>query len=189
MRHKACRRRTFVLLVVLLLISRSADAVTTYMVTPDLRSETNPLVTLLGAGWLELIIVQMLLTAMVAVLTYWDLYKSPLPYPSRSDLAFREFAQEYYFGQKRSLLDFVWRPPAGWRLNLKLLGYVLPRVLIMLGFYVSVSSFVSLHIEVWRQFLRETSPWIYYVPAIIYALASIRSFLRREYAFYLGAVR
>ena len=187
MRSRVSRRHTFALLTVLFVLSRAADAGGTYMVTPDLRHETNPIVSVLGAGWGGLLVVQVALSALVIWLTYWDLFGSRLPYPTQRGLGFREFAGAYYFGRKSTLVEFLWRPPAGWRLNLKLAGYALPRLLIVLGFTVATSSIASLHSEVWRGVLRVTSPWIYLVPILVLAFWSIYGFLRREFQCYVDA--
>ncbi len=187
MGRRSSRRHTFVLLTGLFLLSRAADAGATYMVTPDLRHETNPIVSVLGAGWGGLLVVQVVLSALVIWLTYWDLFGSGPPYPRQRGLGLREFADAYYFGRKRTLADFLWRPPAGWRLNLKFAGYALPRLLIVLGFGVAMSSVVSLHSDAWRGVLRATSPWTYIVPAVLLALWSIYGFLRREFELYVDA--
>ena len=52
----------------------------------------------------------------------------------------------------------------------KMAGYVLPRALILLGFYVAASTFVSIHSAPWRQVLRLTFPYIYYVPMVLMIL-------------------
>lgn len=187
MGSRSSKRHTFALLTVLFLLSRATDAGATYMVTPDLRHETNPIVSVLGAGWVGLLLVQVALSALVIWLTYWDLFGSRSPYPRQRGLGFREFAEAYYFGRKSTLVDFLWRPPTGWRLNLKLAGYALSRLLIVLGFGVAVSSVASLHSEMWRGVLRMTSPWIYLVPIFVLALWSIYGFLRREYECYVDA--
>ena len=181
------KRQTFALLIVLFLLSRAADAAATYMVTPDLRHETNPIVSVFGEGWAGLLVAQIVLSALVIGLTHWDLFRSRLPYPPQGGLEFPEFAQAYYFGRKSTLLDFLWRPPVGWRLNLKLAGYSAPRVLIVFGFLVATSSIASLHSEGWRGVLRATSPWMYFVPACLLALWSIYGFLRREFQSYVDA--
>lgn len=181
----ARRPRTFAVLTVLFLLSRASDAAATYMVTPNLRTETNPMVSIFGVGWAGLILAQVVLSALVVGLTHWDLFRSRLPYPGQRRLEFREFAQAYYFGRKRSMLDFLWRPPVGWRLNLKLAGYALPRVLTFLGFCVAGSSLASLHSQAWRQVLRATTPWVYLVPVVLLTAWSIYGFLRREFEAYL----
>lgn len=157
------------------------------MVTPGLRTETNPMVSVFGVGWTELLIAQVVLIALVVVLTHWDLFRSRLAHPRQRGLGFRDFAQLYYFGRKRGLLDFLWRSPAGWRLNLKLSGYALPRVLIVLGFCVAGSSLASLRSRAWHHFLRATAPWIYILPVALLTVWSIYGFLRREYGAYRRA--
>ena len=174
-------------LTLLFLLSRAADAAATYVVTPDLRHETNPIVSVLGAGWTGLLAAQVVLSALVIGLAYWDLFRSRPPHPTQHGLGFPEFAQAYYFGRKSTLVDFLWRPPVGWRLNLKLAGYSAPRVLIVLGFYVAASSLASVRSQGWRAVLRATSPWIYLVPAVLLVAWSVHGFLRREYRLYLDA--
>ena len=64
-------------------------------------------------------------------------------------------------------------------------GYVLPRALILLGFCIATSTFVPIHSAPWRQVLRLTFPYIYYVPMVLMILWSVYGFLRREFHFYV----
>ena len=179
------RVRTFVVLTLLFLASRTADAATTYMVTPDLSREYNPLVRIFGAGWRQLLFAQAVMIALVVGLAYWDLFFSPLPHPQERGLSFRDFADIYYFARRVTATDYLWRLPRGWRMGLKMAGYVLPRALIILGFYVAASTFMSIHSALWRQVLRLTFPAIYYVPMVLVILWSAYGFLRREFRSYV----
>ena len=53
--------KKFVLLTTLLVLTRVADIYTTYLSTPDLKTEANPLVSKFGLGWTGLLIAQVIL--------------------------------------------------------------------------------------------------------------------------------
>ncbi len=182
-----CRVRTFAVLTLLLFASRTADAATTYLVTPDLSRETNPMVRVLGFGWSQLLAAEVILSLLVVGLSYWALFSPPLRHPQEQGLRFREFADVFYFGRRAALTDYLWRPPVGWRLNLKMAGHTLPRVLIAMGFSVAASSLASVYCAPWREFLRLTAPSCYYVPLVLLSVWSIHSFLRHEYSGYSSA--
>ena len=57
-------RRTkleFCILTLLLIITRFWDITSTYIITPNLEKETNPIVSIFGQGWLSIIIIQIIL--------------------------------------------------------------------------------------------------------------------------------
>ena len=61
----------FLCIVILYLILVALDNYTTYLVTPDLKWEANPTVTLFGGGWTSLIIVDVIAVAVFAVFAYF----------------------------------------------------------------------------------------------------------------------
>jgi sterol desaturase/sphingolipid hydroxylase (fatty acid hydroxylase superfamily) len=55
------------LLLELMLLASVADLASTWLVTPDLRLEGNPLVAIMGGGWLALCLSKLLMTLLAAV--------------------------------------------------------------------------------------------------------------------------
>jgi len=55
--NKDRRHTEFFILLTLLIVTRVADGILTYKITPDLSREPNPLVSIFGFGWAGLILV------------------------------------------------------------------------------------------------------------------------------------
>ncbi|UCG61685.1 MAG: hypothetical protein JSV52_15470 [Candidatus Zixiibacteriota bacterium] len=134
------KHREFVLLTVLLCVTRLSDIYTTFVVTPDLVRETNPIVSMFGQGWTWLIGVQIVLVSSIVLLNYLSIFKSRPDHPSQSGLSLRKFATRYYLGREQHWVNLVFRLPYRWNVFVRAFGYTLPRVLIVVGLMVSVSS-------------------------------------------------
>ncbi len=61
----------YIVISLISLLLRIADMVITYMYTPDLALEANPLVTQFGAGWSSLIISNIIAQIIIMVLAYF----------------------------------------------------------------------------------------------------------------------
>ncbi|UCE25452.1 MAG: hypothetical protein JSU74_05240 [Candidatus Zixiibacteriota bacterium] len=176
------RHREFALLTVLLCVTRLSDLFATFLVTPNLARETNPLVSVLGQGWAWLIGVQVVLVSIIVLLNYYSLFKSKTEYPSEEGLSFQRFATRYYLGREQHWVNLIFRLPYRWNVFVKVFGYTLPRVLIVVGLLVSVSSL-----------LLSVSPTYanYYLPlpafyAVFFAIALLiyYRFFQTEYVAY-----
>lgn len=69
------KKKLFVITVVVYLLTTLADLGLTYLNTPDLSRESNPLVTVFGLGWGALITVAALSVIMFVSLTYYSCFK------------------------------------------------------------------------------------------------------------------
>ena len=84
-------RREFWFFSLSLIALRLADVGITYVVTPDLRWEINPLVSLAGLGWLALIVANVVGVAVVVLLLYFSQLQVPawqVPEPGYSQKEF-----------------------------------------------------------------------------------------------------
>lgn len=66
------KQTEFVVLTALVVLTRICDWITTYMVTPDLSREMNPLA---GGGWLTLIFSAAVILALSVWLNYQNLFR------------------------------------------------------------------------------------------------------------------
>ena len=73
MKNKSNRAALYVGVVTLYAVLVAFDAFTTYLVTPDLKWEGNPTVTLFGGGWGSLIITGIVFVILTAVLAYFPM--------------------------------------------------------------------------------------------------------------------
>ena len=83
-----------VLFIVMIVLSRCADLVSTYLVTPDLAHELNPFVTVLGSGWLGLILISVFAALILSVMVAQHFRYSRTFYPA-VPVERREFNRYY----------------------------------------------------------------------------------------------
>jgi len=176
-------RWEFAVLTVLLLATRVWDAAATYAVTPGLARETNPIVSVFGQGWAGVLVAQVILVSVVIALSYYSLFRVKRVHPSQDGLGFRDFVALYYFGKEKNLTRLLYEFPAEKRVLVGLLGYVLPRTLIVVGAFISLSSMLLARSVAYRGFYAVARPCYYVVLAGI-AVAFCVLFFRREYAMY-----
>ena len=173
----------FYFLAAFLVLTRLADIIATYYVTPDLARETNPLVSVLGQGWLPLIGVQVVLVAAVIVLNYYALFKITVAHPTQRGFSLRDFATTYYLGQKQNWLTLLYKLPHRWTVFVRVFGFCLPRILIAVGILVSVSSTLLVVSDGYRDLYSTFRPALYVIIVVI-ALYYYRDFFKVEYAVY-----
>lgn len=176
-------KREFLWLTALLCLTRIGDIAMTYLVTPDLARETNPLVSLFGQGWISVIAVQIVLVLAIVLLNYYGLFKVKPAYPSQTGLSFGEFATTYYLGRKQHWTNLLLRFPTRWSVFVKAFGYALPRALIVIGLLVSVSSATLTVSKAYSDFYPAVRP-VFYVTLVATALYFYFRFFKVEYRAY-----
>ncbi len=176
-------RWEFAVLTVLLIATRVWDAAATYAVTPDLARETNPIVSVFGQGWAGVLVAQVILVSVVIALSHYSLFRVKHVHPPQDGLGFRDFVALYYFGRRRGLARLLYEFPADKSVMIGLLGYVLPRTLIVVGAFISLSSTFLVRSVAYRGFYAVARPYYYVVLAGV-AFAFCVLFFKREYTLY-----
>ena len=78
------KKLKFWILIFLFLLLQVADGVLTYINTPDLSMEGNPLVAELGLGWWALFIANVLVFAVIFILSYYCYFKYETRYTTET---------------------------------------------------------------------------------------------------------
>jgi len=170
----------FFSLLTLLILTRVADGLLTYKITPNLSRELNPLVSILGFGWAGLIIVALAIIIPTVILTYYNIYKPFDNFPDKN-ASYLEF-KKFYF----SALNPNLKTSSG-KIIIHTLGYIVPRVFIIWGIWVILHNFLVLIDNPTYKHLRsEYKIWIigYLLPGILGVMLT-NPFLKREYKRYI----
>lgn len=85
------KKLKFIVVSVWIILSRSYDVYATYQYTPDLSKEANPLTSVLGLGWLPLIIIVCVLTTYIIYAYYISLFEKYKLYPAKKHYSFSRF--------------------------------------------------------------------------------------------------
>ena len=110
MKNRSNMTAWYVGFVTLYAVLVAFDAFTTYLVTPDLKWEGNPTVTLFGGGWGALIVCGIIFVILTAVFAYF-----PMIYYKREKVECEGFADFYSktFGKRRKGKKFNSLVPVG----------------------------------------------------------------------------
>ena len=120
---RARRGLRFVATTALLVAARALDAWSTWVATPDLRLETNPLQRLLHFGWGGLLLMN---AVVIAILVYaaWRAAFRPPALPTEPGFDLPAFIGHYWFSssQPRSLVQATYWLPADRRVRWAFIG-------------------------------------------------------------------
>ena len=172
----------FFSLLTLLILTRVADGILTYKITPDLSRELNPLVSIFGFDWAGLIVVALAIIIPTVYLTYYNIYKPFDNFPDKK-ASYLEF-KKFYFNAANPTLK-----ASSGKIIIHTLGYIVPRAFILWGIWVIIHNYLVLIDEPTYKYLRsEYKIWIigYLLPGILGVLLS-NPFLKREYRRYINA--
>ena len=115
-------------MTLLYLLLCCADGGLTYIHTPDLSLEGNPLVTHLGLGWGALFIANVLGLAVVAVSLWWAChYQLPL---IRAD-GFWDYDAKLFYGENAKKIWLLYKLPKNWKAVGAWFGFALTPSLII----------------------------------------------------------
>ena len=180
------RSREFWFFSLALIVLRLADVGITYVVTPDLRWEINPLVSVAGFGWLALIIANVVGVSLVLVLLYFSQLQLPAwqtPGPGYSQ---KEFVSHYLFGDRHSFRKIYYVVPHNKAALVHFSAYVFIRVLTAWSFCVVVHNLLVWQSAAFRDWISERQLWLgIYALLIILVLHFSLRFFRARYTEYV----
>lgn len=139
-------KKSFFTLAALVLASRLADALTTFIGSPDLRYELNPVVSVFHMGWTGLFLATTAITCGVLYLAYLH-YCHPLRFdlsPVADRHSLRAFATHISFGPHGKFSDFLYRLPQR-ELLMRWAGYVGSYGLLFYGTFVVVNNLILIY--------------------------------------------
>jgi hypothetical protein len=160
------KQLTFSLIIIYLIIVRGLDEISTYLVTPNLKYETNPVVRVWQGGWFELLLMDAFTTTYFSLSLYFYFFRfTPLLGLQRGkffpSMLFYYFYRESHFSWHKFLYTF----PKNWIAILITIGCVkayalmyfsLFAVLNNIGFYYYLSSIKGFWYELFVLF---RGPW------------------------------
>jgi hypothetical protein len=182
---RAARAR-FLATAVLLVAARAADAYTTYLATPDLSLEANPLERLLHVGWSGLLVINAVVVAVMIVAARRAAFAPPA-LPSEPHLDLPAFVGRFWFSrdERRSLLQAALYLPADRRVRWAFIGGPGAVLVIAASAVIAISNLlIASDVRVTPAAARMWVGSIWGAVAIGLMLA-VRIYLLRAYARYL----
>jgi hypothetical protein len=157
---------------------RVADVVITYIVSPDLRWEINPLVSVAGLGWLSLITSNVAGVAVILILFHYSLVRGGDLYPTEPGYSVKEFISHYLFGERHSFRKIYYVVPTNRRAIIEYAGYVSIRVLTVWSLIIVVHNALVWYSEAFRGLMSNLKLWlaVYALLIILTVAYSLRFF-------------
>jgi len=146
-------------------ISRFYDVFTTYKYIPDLKGETNLLISVFNLGWTGSLTIQTLILCLLTYATYIYCFKSVYTSDIDEKTTLREFISIFHFNKPNDFLKFFYKLPTNKYSFSYFIGAIVPKSLIMISLLVGTSTTMLILNERYRGIYKE-----YNVPAILYFL-------------------
>ena len=170
-----------ILYAVLLILCKVWDLYATWLRTPDLAREMNPLTRLLGVSWTTVVLQQVVLT----ILTLWFVHRSLTPNrsfcPARRDFGLRDFIAQFYFEETVPWWHIFYRMPtrrgALWYSLAGITLFLVPLAHIQGG----TSNWLLTRSSRYEHWFDTHLPWSWYSEVALVALLAITLFIRRDY--------
>lgn len=178
------KKLRFALISIWILLTRSYDAYATYQYTPDLNLEANPLVSVLGMGWLPLLSIIGCLTLATIYAYHQSLFHPIDLFPEEKNYTFSEFIGYFYMGRKTSFWALFYRLPPSLKRFTHYCGRLLTPALVFAGL---VSTVMWLLIDYTDFYLKEYhSAELIYTILVVGSTAITYRYFRQQYALYLA---
>lgn len=185
-------KRKYTAAILVILLSRIADLTLTYFYIPELDSEYNPIVSVFGASWFGLIVVQSVFLIVVVLFGYLYFSYPPIVV-SEPDLNFPDFMYCYFFGTLKPWPQRIFSIPRNKGPHLILNGFLFLSVSIMISlFAIGNNLLLVMGIRWYSEYL---SVWYRVYFPVVFAVIAMTSFLffcrgqYRRYTTDTGTVR
>lgn len=174
--------KKFILLSILLILTRLADILTTYQSTPDLKYEFNPLVSKLGLGWTGLILTQVAFLLLIIYALWIYCFRNVEVLPVENKLSMKKFVSLFYFKNTTSFFKIFYKLPTNKNSFLYSAGYIATYTLIIIRVMISSSTFLLLKNKTYKDFYNNISGWIcLYLLGIVLGIYYSIKFFKNEY--------
>ncbi len=177
-------KRNYWITIASLFLLRGIDLYLTWLYTPTLSNEYNPLVSLMGSSWLGLITVQVLFLTVVSAFGAYYFFKPPR-IVSTKGLSFPDFIYCYFFHTLKPWPQRFFSKIRDKRAHMLFNGFMFLVVALFISLFAIVNNaLLILEVEWYTEFL--TTQYTLYFPLvfIVIALSSALLFFVLQYRKY-----
>lgn len=98
------------------------DGALTYINTPDLKNEGNPLVSVFGFGWIALFLANLIFYILYIILAYFLFFKYKPPVLQVRNI--KEYISQLYYNRPDKFVWFFYKWPKNWRPLVAIIAYM-----------------------------------------------------------------
>jgi hypothetical protein len=178
------RWRSYFFAVFSIAALRAADLYITFIYTPDLGSEWNPLVSLFGFTWYGFVITQICIVTFISIMMFFYFNRTPSEI-NLEGLSFSDFCYVYFFGKLRPWPQRLFTFPKHFKPHLVLNGFIFMVVTIGISVFAILNNLLL---------ISQNTPYITFVeshhkvyfPAVfaLMVISALYTFFTKEYCFY-----
>ena len=173
--------KKFISLTILLILTRFADAQTTYLYTSNLTKEANPLVSIFGLHWTGLLFAE-IIGLMILIYALWVYCFKTVQVPKLDKkISLKKFVSLFYFGDTNSFYKLFYKLPTNRNSLLYSIGYILTYSLIAVSVVITYSTTLLLTNKKYQDFYSAygVPVWLYLFCVATVIFYSI-NFYRKE---------
>lgn len=168
-------KRTYFLTIALIVLLRATDLLLTWFYTPDLDTEYNPLVSILGHSWGGLIGTQLLFLVMIALCGAYYFFK-PKRNVECKGLNFPDFIYYYFFHTLKPWPQRFFSKVVDRNAHMLFNGFMFLSVAILISLFAILNnSLLLMRAEWYEQFLLHH--YSYFFPSVFITIAALSAFL------------
>jgi MFS family permease len=133
------RLQRYIQAILVIVVLRAADLYITYLYTPDLAHEWNPLVSFLGVSWKGFIFTQICIVGIIALLMFYYFNRKPLENVQKG-LSFVDFMYVYLFGTLKPWPDRLFSVPKNRERHMVFNGFTAMVITMMISAFAVINN-------------------------------------------------
>ncbi|MBI1307212.1 MAG: hypothetical protein GC181_11470 [Bacteroidetes bacterium] len=160
--------KKFLTTTLVLIASRVFDIYTTYLFIPDLKGETNPLVSAFHLGWTGTLIVQAVVLVLLIYCLYYYSFKQIEVPDFGETTSLQDFISLFHFGKSGELKKLFYTFPKNKESLLYSTGGIVPQGLVVFSLLVGTSTTFLIVNPVYRNIYHA-----YDIPVLLYTFSAL----------------
>jgi len=133
------RWKSYIRAVITIILLRAADLYITYLYTPDLGSEWNPLVSIFGLTWYGFIATQIGIIIFISILMFFY-FNRKSPKIDECNLSLNDFSYVYFYGKMHPWHRRVFTAPLHYRRHLAFNGFLFMVITIAISLFAIIHN-------------------------------------------------
>ena len=175
----------YITAITYIILLRIADLGLTFIYTPNLKYEWNPIVSVFDYSWIGMLITQILIISFIIAVMSFYFYKKPLS-GLPNDLSFNEYIYYYFHNEKKSKKR-KWFKLTRQNINRVLAynGFILMTLSISISYLAIINNLMIIYkVRSYSNFIGQYGNFLYLSILVILAILSFVLFFIIEYRSY-----
>lgn len=178
------RWKSYIRLILAILMLRFLDLYVTYHYTPNLKEEWNPLITRFNVSWPGFILIQILIVFFVFFLMFFYFSRQTI-IVTLKNLPFYDFMYVYFFDKLKKWPDRIFKFPIHFRRHFVFMGFVFMVVTILISGFAIVHNLLLINnVTSYIRFVSKHYSLYFPMFFIIITIFSVYLFFTIEYLNY-----